>query len=122
MKNTLDSNALMQKTKTDIEILIITGYYKGGDKLPTFEQFAKLHNVSVSTIRAVVKSLYADDTLIRKPSIGYYVKPYCISILKEKYKKLFSSQLKNIVENIKRFDFNIDDIDELRNILKELLK
>ena len=105
--------------KSDMEIKIIRGVFKGGERLPSIAEIASLYNVGISTAQKSMDSLSNDGLLLKKQGKGYFVIPLSIGKLINKHKAIVEDKIKEAVEYGRRIELS-DEF--LLSCLHELLK
>ncbi|BAL01897.1 putative GntR family transcriptional regulator (plasmid) [Oscillibacter valericigenes Sjm18-20] len=104
--------------KRDIELKIISGEYKAGDKLPTIIELSEMYCIGRTTTQKVMESLSDDGTIVKRMSVGCFVKPYVQALLIDKYKNQLFALLKEVAEYSRRL--NVDDVQLLGMMQKAL--
>lgn len=109
--------SVMDDVIKDLEFKIMSGEYAAGDKLPTIRELTKLYGIGLHSAQGVVNSLYADGIIVKRPNVGFFVKPYVAGSIKEKHEANCKGQLRRLIEYAKRFD--IDPAKLISEVLKE---
>ena len=86
--NILDKNELpkWQCVKYDIELKIITGEYKGGERVPSVHSLSNLY-IGTSTPQSILEKMAQEKTLIMEQGIGYKVNSRAVKRLKDEHLK-----------------------------------
>ena len=65
-----------QSVKNDLELKIIRGEYKAGERIPPVRKSAEIYNIGTSTATKTLSQLCEDGTIYQRRGVGYFVKPY----------------------------------------------
>ena len=87
--NILDKNELpkWQRVKYDIELKIITGEYRVGERVPSVRNLSSLYSIGTSTSQSILEKMAQDKTLIMEQGIGYKVNGRAVKRLKDEHLK-----------------------------------
>lgn len=88
-----------QSVKNDLELKIIRGEYKAGERIPPVRKIAEIYDIGTSTATKTLSQLCEDGTIYQRRGVGCFVKPYVREKLIEKHKR----QLEKIILNA--FDY-----------------
>lgn len=83
--NGIKDDSIMNAVQTNLEFKIITGELAPGDKFPPIRDLAEIYNIGTSTAQKIVNNLNADDIIVKKRGIGFFVKPFVKGKLIEKH-------------------------------------
>lgn len=72
--NPTDSRPLYEQITEKIKDIIIGGYLKENDKIPSVRELAAQLSINPNTIQKAYKELEADGYIFAKPAKGYFVK------------------------------------------------
>lgn len=88
--NILDKNELpkWQRVKYDIELKIITGEYKVGERVPSVRSLSNLYSIGTSTSQSILEKMAQEKTLIMEQGIGYKVNSRAVKRLKDEHLSL----------------------------------
>ncbi|MFF0312261.1 substrate-binding domain-containing protein [Streptosporangium sp. NPDC004379] len=76
-----DSRELkFRKLATDLRTAIRSGVWAGGAKLPTEQELARAHRVSLTTVRRAVDELVAEGLVIRRQGAGTFAVPRTMTV------------------------------------------
>jgi DNA-binding transcriptional regulator YhcF (GntR family) len=64
---------LWNRIITDIELKIIAGIFRPGDKVSSIVAIARYYSVGKSTAQKVLEHLHGEGILTRQRGVGYYV-------------------------------------------------
>lgn len=103
-------NTVWEYIKEDLEVLIIKGLLKTGDKVPSINKLANHYNVSNSTAQKALETLFDKDILIKKQGIGYFVKPYTRNKLISEHKEKLKKRLETLLLESKELDIDKDEL------------
>lgn len=96
--------------KDDIEVQIITGVYKGGDKLPSVVELMNMYNVSRGTVQKALKALNEEETVISRGTKGVFVMPFVRELLLRKHRDELRKRYSDIVDEAMRIGLPIDEV------------
>ena len=65
-----------QSVKNDLELKIIRGEYKAGERIPPVRKIAEIYDIGTSTATKTLLQLCEDGTIYQRRGVGYFVKPY----------------------------------------------
>ena len=87
--NILDKNELpkWQRVKYDIELKIITGEYRVGERVPSVRNLSSLYSIGTSTSQSILEKMAQEKTLIMEQGIGYKVNGRAVKRLKDEHLK-----------------------------------
>lgn len=88
-----------QSVKNDLELKIIRGEYKAGERIPPVRKIAEIYDIGTSTATKTLLQLCEDGTIYQRRGVGCFVKPYVREKLIAKHKR----QLEKIILNA--FDY-----------------
>lgn len=88
-----------QSVKNDLELKIIRGEYKAGERIPPVRKIAEIYDIGTSTATKTLSQLCEDGTIYQRRGVGCFVKPYMREKLIEKHKR----RLEKIILNA--FDY-----------------
>jgi GntR family transcriptional regulator len=88
-----------QSVKNDLELKIIRGEYKAGERIPPVRKIAEIYDIGTSTATKTLSQLCEDGTIYQRRGVGCFVKPYVREKLIAKHKR----QLEKIILNA--FDY-----------------
>lgn len=108
-------NTVWEYIKEDLEVLIIKGLLKTGDKVPSINKLANHYNVSNSTAQKALETLFDKDILIKKQGIGYFVKPYTRNKLISEHKEKLKKRLEALLLESKELDIDKDELNVFIN-------
>lgn len=76
-----------QSVKNDLELKIIRGEYKAGERIPPVRKIAEIYDIGTSTATKTLSQLCEDGTIYQRRGVGCFVKPYVREKLIEKHKR-----------------------------------
>ena len=88
-----------QSVKNDLELKIIRGEYKAGERIPPVRKIAEIYDIGTSTATKTLSQLCEDGTIYQRRGVGCFVKPHVREKLIEKHKR----RLEKIILNA--FDY-----------------
>lgn len=88
-----------QSVKNDLELKIIRGEYKAGERIPPVRKTAEIYDIGTSTATKTLSQLCEDGTIYQRRGVGYFVKPYVREKLIAEHKR----RLEKIILNA--FDY-----------------
>ena len=114
--------------KYDIELKIINGELKSGDKLPSFTKIMSNYNIALGTAREAFRYLEKEG-IIMKPERSsnsqdnspYYVTPYISTVLKKKHIEDLKGDVNNIISKAKNIKANYEEVKSVCEILESYL-
>lgn len=80
-----NSATVWEYIEQDIELKVLKGELKIGEKVNSVRELAELYNVSCNTSKKALETLYKNGLLEKKQGIGYFIKEYDIQKLENKY-------------------------------------
>lgn len=108
----VEVSKLWLSVKWDIETKIITGVYKGGERLPTITELSQIYNVGRSTIQKVINELCEETTLTTRGIKGTYVNPFIKGKLLYNHKQVLRERYKELISNASEIGLSVSDITE----------
>jgi len=85
--------------KSEVEVGIISGQYEAGDRLPSVNEFASLYNIGKTTAQKVLESLCADNTVVNKKGVGYFVRP----LVRDRLATAHFEEVKKRISSVAKF-------------------
>lgn len=85
--------------KHDIELRIIRGEYRAGERIPPVRKIAEIYDIGTSTATKTLAQLCKDGAIYQRRGVGYFVKPYVRDDLIEEHRR----NLEKIISNA--FDY-----------------
>lgn len=111
--NPTDSRPLYEQITEKMKDLIIGGYLKDNDKVPSVRELASQLAINPNTIQKAYKQLETDGYIQAKPAKGYFVR---IPEINTGRISLLIKQLSDIVHELNYLGFSKN---ELMNIINE---
>lgn len=106
------TNSEWYSIKWDIELDIINGVYKAGDKLPSIVEIMEKYQVSKGTVQKVLRAL-SDDNIVMCISLkGTFVKPFVRERLLKERKELLRKEFEDLRSRAERIGLTLKDICE----------
>ena len=93
MKTQKNAEELWLAVKNDIELEILKGTYRAGERIPTLVELVEKYGIGRVTAQKVINSLADDGIIVKQVSQGCFVKPYVKDKIFEKRKKRLQLQL-----------------------------
>jgi DNA-binding transcriptional regulator YhcF (GntR family) len=109
-----------QDVKQQIEIDIISGKLRAGDRVPSLSQMTERYAVSKSTAQKALGALSDSGTIFPKPNIGYYVNPCTAEQLKDTYKRLILDQLESVLALATAISFDKKDLESIKKRIDKI--
>lgn len=101
--------------KNDIEMQIITGVYKGGDRLPSVVELMSTYGVSRGTVQKTLSALNNENIIISRGVKGIFVMPFVRDILFNKHKNDLRERYEAIVKEAQALGINVSDLIDTSN-------
>lgn len=116
VNNNFKDESVMKEVQDNLEFKIISGELAAGDKFPPIRDLAEMYNIGTSTAQKIVNNLSAEDVIMKKRGVGFFVKPFVKGKLMDKH----------VADCKRRFKVDIDYAVKLgldsQAIVAELLK
>lgn len=93
-----ENEGLCGKIKQEIELKIISGEYRAGERIPPVRKIAEIYNVGMSTATKTLALMCADGIIYQRRGVGYFVKPYIKENLMEEHRKKLEKLIVNAFE------------------------
>lgn len=93
-----NNESLCKKIKHELELKIIRGEYRAGERIPPVRRIAEIYNVGTSTAIKTLALMCSEGTIYQRRGVGYFVKPFIKEDLLEKHKKNLEKILVNSFE------------------------
>lgn len=106
---------IWKSLKNDIEVQIITGVYKGGDRLPSVVELMSAYNVSRGTVQKTLSALNSENVITSRGVKGIYVMPFVRDILFNKHKKELQKRFEAVVKEAQALGINISELYDTSN-------
>lgn len=87
-----------QRVKYDIELKIITGEYRAGERVPSVRNLSSLYSIGTSTSQTILEKMAQEKTLIMEQGIGYKVNGRAVKRLKDEHIKRVTGILEQACE------------------------
>ena len=105
-----------QRIKYDIELKIITGEYRAGERVPSVRNLSNLYSVGTSTSQTILEKMAQEKTLIMEQGIGYKVNGMAVKRLKDEHIKRVIAILQQACEYAEPLQVDpVEIINEIRN-------
>ena len=85
VNNGYKDGSVMKEVQDNLEFKIISGELSPGDKFPPIRDLAESYKIGTSTAQMIVNNLSADDIIVKKRGVGFFVKPFVKGKLMEKH-------------------------------------
>lgn len=83
--NSFKDESVMKEVQVNLEFKIITGELAPGDKFPPIRDLAETYDIGTSTAQKIVNNLSAEDIIVKKRGVGFFVKPFVKGKLMDKH-------------------------------------
>jgi len=111
-----------QEIKFYIELKIIKGELKSGDKLPSVREAAGEYNITKETAAKVYIKLEEEGVIMKRAdTTRYYVKPFTATSLKNKHITNLKNEVEEIINKAKNINANYEEIKPMRDLLEAYL-
>lgn len=110
--NPTDSRPLYEQITEKLKDLIIGGYLKENDKIPSVRELASQLAINPNTIQKAYKLLETDGYIFSRPAKGYFVK--LPDINNEKIEHL-KSEMSDIVNELNYLGVKKEELNEIIN-------
>ena len=87
-----------QSVKNDLELKIIRGEYKAGERIPPVRKIAEIYDIGTSTATKTLSQLCEDGTIYQRRGVGYFVKPYVREKLIAEHKRRLEKIILNSLD------------------------
>lgn len=105
-----------QRVKYEIELKIITGEYKAGERAPSVRSLSSLYDIGTSTSQSVLEKMAQEKTLIMEQGIGYKINGKAIKHLHAEHLKRLTNILEQACEYAGQIDADpVKIINEINN-------
>lgn len=108
-------SGLWLAVKRDIEVKIITGEYPAGARIPTIVELSKQYNIGKTTAQKIITALNNEGIIIKRVSMGCFVKPFVKGKLLERHKEYLRENLENCIQSAKMLQLDKDYLLQLVN-------
>lgn len=122
---TMEKNAVVhplmrwEHIRGELEMLIVRGALKGGDKIFSISEIAETFHVSKTTAKKVLEVMCEDGIISKRMGIGHFVKPYVKEKLREKYKNVVDTMLDDVLDRAELLKLEQNEIEEMVERAKE---
>lgn len=62
--------------KNDLELKIISGEYKAGERIPPVRKIAEIYGIGSTTAAKTLAQMHKEGTIYQRRGVGYFVKPF----------------------------------------------
>lgn len=84
--------------KHDIELKIIRGEYKAGERIPPIRKIAEIYDIGTTTATKTLAQLCKEGIIYQRRGVGYFVRPYVRDGLIEEHKRKLAKIIVNAFE------------------------
>ena len=92
--------AVYEQIVLQVEQYVLTGVLKSGDKLPSVRRLSIELNVNPNTVQRAYTELERSEVLITAPGRGAFVSESGATLLKEKKRKMYLSDLRTLIAGL----------------------
>ncbi len=85
VKSSFKDESVVKEVQTDLEFKIVTGELAPGEKFPPIRDLAEMYDIGTSTAQKIVNNLSAEDIIVKKRGVGFFIKPYIKGKLIDKH-------------------------------------
>lgn len=111
MTNTNISGVEIWKSlKKDIEVQIIKGVYKGGDRLPSVVELMSIYEVSRGTVQKTLSALNSENIVMSRGIKGVFVMPFVREMLLKRHTDELRKRYAEIVKDAQALGINVSDL------------
>lgn len=104
---------LYKQVKDQIKNAIVTGELKDGESLPSIRGMAKELKISVITIKRAYTELENEGYILTRRGLGSFVSEISKEDLREEKMKEIKFRLEKLVDDVSKFDIDIQEIIEI---------
>lgn len=97
-----------------VQMMIVSGHYKPGDKLPSVREFAATANVNPNTVQKAFTELERSGLITTQRTTGRSVTEDT-EMIKNAQKELAYSQITQFIQKMKELGFSAEEISSLVN-------
>lgn len=109
--------------KNDLELKIISGEYKAGERIPPVRKIAEIYGIGSTTAAKTLTQMHKEGTIYQRRGVGYFVKPFVRDILIAEHRHNLEKTLINAFEYADLLGVDmavvINKILKARELLKE---
>ena len=84
--------------KNDLELKIISGEYKAGERIPPVRKIAELYGIGSSTAAKTLAQMHKEGTIYQRRGVGYFVRPFVRETLIAEHRHNLEKTLINAFE------------------------
>lgn len=106
-KSVTRESTLTERTRQQVEGLIVDGALKAGDRLPSEKELTEKLGVSKTVVREAIRTLAAKGLVEVRAGSGTYVRDFGLDVMKEPMSLLLKSRA-----------LKVEDIREVREVLE----
>ena len=99
-----------QQIQLDMELKIITGIYKPGERVPSVRSMAKMYNIGTSTSQSILENLSRENILVMEQGIGFKVNYKADRKLLAKHKKCVMETFRYAVDYARILEMNPEEL------------
>lgn len=96
--------------KDDLEIKILKGYYGENGQVPTIKKISEDYGIGMTTASAIMRTLVDEGTLFSVQGKGFYVAPYCKSVLLKKHSDIVKKKMGNLIDYANSIDIDFMEL------------
>ena len=109
--------------KNDLELKIISGEYKAGERIPPVRKIAEIYGIGSTTAAKTLAQMHKEGTIYQRRGVGYFVKPFVRDTLIDEHRHNLEKTLINAFEYADLLGVDmavvINKILKARELLKE---
>ena len=84
--------------KNDLELKIISGEYKAGERIPAVRKIAEIYGIGSTTASKTLAQMHKEGTIYQRRGVGYFVKPFIRDTLIAEHRHNLEKTLINAFE------------------------
>ena len=83
--NDYKDGSVSKEVQDILELKIMSGELAPGNRFPSIRELAETYDIGTSTAQMIVNNLSAEDIIVKKRGVGFFVKPFVKGKLRDKH-------------------------------------